>query len=434
MSYPIPPLRPNRIWEPWSRNHASQRVELPRASDCVDYDLITSPDNLVEVLKWLRAKKSDASGPDGIRLSQLTNQEIWALMHALSQVLRDGTYRPGQAREVGVPKRKGGTRTIRIRGLFDRIVSATLYFALDPVLDRNFLPMSHGSRRGHSSMTMLAMLHRAIEQTGFPWLVNADVFHAYDEVPRAVAIASLRKFVPSQSLMSLIEVVLRGDGAQLVGIDQGGAFSPLAFNNIMNTLFDLWILPHAPPLVYRYLDNLVALCASERETRLRIREFTRALRNGRLSLKDPTVDDPITVDLRSNSTVLLGFALSLRGNELHITVPESMWTDLDDDLREAFRKRSSPTVSATQLCRSWCDYFGYGLSDPDAAVHRIVALLRSYGVRDGISRDKLYAAIHQSRQAWVDVLEHTASSFSGGAPVMQHSELHLSGPLTPAPF
>lgn len=434
MSYPTPPLRPNRIWEPWSPNHTSQRVEPPRASDCVDYDLITSPANLVEVCKWLRAKKSDAPGPDGIRLSQLTNQEIWALMHALSQVLRDGSYRPGEAREVAVPKRKGGFRTIRIRGLFDRIVSAALYFALDPVLDRNFRPMSHGSRRGHSSMTMLAMMHYTIQQTGHAWLLNADVYHAYDEVPRTLAINSFRPYITSPRLMSLIEVVLRGDGAQLIGIDQGGAFSPLVFNNTMNTLFDFWISPHAPPLAYRYLDNLVAHCASERETRLRIRDFTRALRNGHLRIKDPTVDDPITVDLRSTSTVLLGFALSLRGNELHLSVPEPMWADLDDDLREAFSKRSSPTVSAMQLCRSWCDYFGPGLPDPDAAVHRIVALLRSYGVRDGIPRDKLYAAIHQSRQAWVDSLEHTATSFSGGAPVMQPSELHLSGPLMPAPF
>lgn len=154
------------VWEPWNQNHSSRRVPLPRATGRMDYKLITSPENLVEVCRWLNAHNSDAPGPDGVRHSQLSNKEKWALMRALSECLLDGTYRPGQSREVPVPKRTGGHRIIRIRGLFDRVVSAALDFALNSVIDPHFLPMSHCSRPGRGCTTMLAMMYCAIQQTG----------------------------------------------------------------------------------------------------------------------------------------------------------------------------------------------------------------------------------------------------------------------------
>ncbi len=426
-------LQSGTVWEPWAPNHRSRRISPPSATGSLDYELIISVKNLVEVCKCLRAWKSDAPGPDGVRLRQLTNQEIWALMRALSECLHDGTYRPGQAREVPIPKRSGGFRTIRIRGLFDRIVSAALHFALDSVIDPHFLPMSHCSRPGRGCMTLLAMMSCAVRQTGYQWLVNADVYHAFDEVPRTVAINSFRPFITCPNLLSLIEVVLRGDGGQPVGIDQGAALSALAFNTTMHSLFDLRMEQRALPLAYRYLDNLVALCTSETEAHSRLQEFTHVLSRGKLKTKDPTQEEPVIVDLRAASTVLLGFELSTRDGLLQLAIAESTWESLEHNLRETYRKHASPTATASQLCRSWCAYFTPGLRDPDAAVRRITAMLRSYGVREGIAQDRLYAAISQAQLTWAGLLEQTAAVFpSESPPVELRSGQYLRGPLLPA--
>lgn len=421
------------VWGPWNLNHPTRRVPLPRATGRMDYELITSPKNLVDVCRWLRTHNSDAPGPDGVRLSQLSNKETWALMRALSDCLCDGTYRPGQSREVPVPKRTGGHRIIRIRGLFDRIVSAAIDFALNSVIDPHFLPMSHCSRPGRGCTTMLAMMYCVIQQTGHPWLVNADVYHAFDEVPRALATNSFRPFITCPDLMSLIEVVLRGEGVQPVGIDQGAALSPLAFNTTMHSLFDCAMSPRRLPLEYRYLDNLVAHCASEMEAHLRLQEFAHVLSHGSLNLKEPTREEPVIIDLRSTSTVLLGFELSIRDGLLQLAIAERTWANLGDNLRDAYRRRSSPTARASQLCRSWCDYYALGLLDPDAAVHRIFTILRSCGIREGVTQDMLHDAITQAHQSWADLLAHTATLYLSDAPTEgQRSTLHLSGPLLPA--
>lgn len=421
------------VWGPWNQNHSSRRVPLPCATGHMDYELITSPKNLVEVCRWLQAHNSDASGPDRVRLSQLSSQERWALMRALSECLRDGTYRPGQSREVPVPKRNGGFRIIRIRGLFDRVVSAALDFALNKVIDPHFLPMSHCSRPGRGCKTLLAMMHCAVQQTGHPWLVNADVYHAFDEVPRALAINSFRPFITCPCLMGLIEIVLHGDGAQPVGVDQGAALSPLAFNTTMDSLFDRAMSPRHLPLEYRYLDNLVAHCASEMEAHLRLQEFAHVLSHGSLKLKEPTQEEPVIIDLRSSSTVVLGFELRVSNDLLRYAIAERTWNNLGDNLRDAYRRRSSPTARAPQLCRAWCEYYAHGLPDPDAAAQRILTILRSHGIREGIDQDMLHDAITQGHQSWADLLAHTAAMYLSDAPPEgQRSTLDLRGPLLPA--
>ncbi len=201
----------------------------------------------------------------------------------------------------------------------------------------------------------------------------------------------------------------------------------------MYLLFDRAMSPRRLPLEYRYLDNLVAHCASEMEAHLRLQELAHVLSHGNLKLKEPTLEEPVIIDLRSTSTVLLGFDLSIRNGLLQFAIAESTWNNLGDNLRDAYRRRASPTARASQLCRAWCDYYALGLPDPDAAVHRISTILRSCGIREGVTRDMLHDAITQAHQSWADLLAQTAALYLSDAPTEgQPSTLHLSGPLLPA--
>ena len=90
-----------------------------------------------------------------------------------------------------------------------------------------------------------------------------DVKKAFDFVPIAPLMETFAEHIVDESLLQLVETVLRGgeDRDRAVGIPQGSPLSPLALNVYLHHAHDLPLEADVTfPPFFRYADNLVYLC------------------------------------------------------------------------------------------------------------------------------------------------------------------------------
>lgn len=103
---------------------------------------------LIDTYNALKARGGHAPGNDRLTYADLGPSEVAQIMDALAVTIGAGTYGPGPARKQPIPKSGGrGTRTLSIRSIVDRVVSA----ALDRVLTPTFEPLFKGRARTASA-------------------------------------------------------------------------------------------------------------------------------------------------------------------------------------------------------------------------------------------------------------------------------------------
>jgi hypothetical protein len=96
----------------------------------------------------------------------LASTEVAELLRTVSRAVRDGAYRPHPPRLVRIPKLTGGSRTLTIRSLGDRVMAAALHEALTPLWESVFLPQSMAWRPGRGVWWLpLATMPRELEES-----------------------------------------------------------------------------------------------------------------------------------------------------------------------------------------------------------------------------------------------------------------------------
>jgi hypothetical protein len=388
------------------------KLVLPK-SKTTRFETIFGVDNLANVIRWLQRVSPNTRGTDGIRAAELTNRAVFEVARAMNHSLMEGTYQPGPPHHQLIPKRKSTEkRKITVRTLPDRTVSAALQFALRDLLDREFLPMSYGFRPRLGVWHLAAQLERDIRDTGFEFLLNVDARKAFDSVPRRYILDCLVPCISkSPRLTRLMETILLGDEALMVGIDQGGSFSPTLFNLAMHRLLDSELARHQPPLRhrYRFADNLAGLCCSSKEAEGLHEQLSQLLHAQGMTLKE-TVEDG-TVHLRSESTTLLGLTLSAPERQLQLAADEDSWTELAEYLEEA-HSYPDPPLYAGAICTSWASFLSPALPTVETTSERILDLLRTYDLREAISSKRLIASLRDSRRSWEKLRQETRGTVS----------------------
>lgn len=392
----------------------AHRADLPRpATETADFETIFGADNLASVIQWLQRVSPNTRGTDGVRAADLTNRAVFEVAHALHHSLMEGTYRPGPPLDHFIRKRQSNEkRKITVRNLPDRTVSAALQFALRDVLDHEFLPMSYGFRPRLGVWHLAAQLEHDIRDTGFEYLLNVDVRKAFDNVPRQYIFDSLVPFIAGNPrFIRLLETILLGDEALMVGIDQGGSFSPTLFNLAMHRLLDIELARLQPPLRhrYRFADNLAGLCRSSKEAGELYELINQLLQAQGMALKE-TVEDG-TIHLCSDSTTLLGLTLSATEGQLHLNAEEDAWIELAEYLEEADSYPDAP-LYAGAICTSWATFLSPALPTVETTSERILDLLRTYDLREAISPKRLIASLRDGRQSWEKLRQETRDTVS----------------------
>ena len=393
------------------RQRARRVVEQWRKEPTVEQ--LAASDNLIRVYNDLKARAGQAPGPDGFTYEHWGRREVASIFRELSEAVCAGRYRPQPSRRVPIPKPQGGFRTLRIANLYDRVLAAALHEAMERVWEPIFLPASMGFRPGRGVLRLLAELERVmIDQDRWVLAVD-DVKKAFDNVVIADVLDDHARYITEPSLLSLIEVVLRGgDGEKRnKGIDQGNAYSPTALNVRLHHAHDLGVNQGQHPPWYRYADNLVYICQSVSEGQQVLMRARHLLEQADFTLKG--VEGP-PVDLRQERTApVLGFQLSSQNGALRFDLGKEAWTKLEQGLLRV-HETDNPAHIAPQVVRGWVASYGPAFESLRMDIHRhVLDTTARLGLREICSLETLSGWCQDAWMNWNDLRSRVARSFQG---------------------
>jgi hypothetical protein len=342
---------------------------------------------------FLARQGGQAPGPDRHRYGDYTTAEVWDLSRCLARAVRAGTYRPGPERIHWVEKGAGrGRRPIVLMNIADRVVQRAIVLVLQPVLDPLFDPWSFGYRPKISHLHALALAERLTLSRRRPVWVIDDLQDAFRHVPVPRLVQVVRKLLPADDLLELLDVVLPAQ--ELPGLRQGGSLSPLMLNLYLNHVLDRAWRRDRPRLpLIRVADDLLVLCRTEGEAHDACGHLRHLLRPAGMPLKGPPEAAVRRLD-DGDSADWLGFRIHQPARGLAFEIGERSWERLATHLALAHTKSDAP-VRAIHTLKQWLNPRGpcYTSSDRDRVCLRMIELARAQAFEEVPSPQQL-------RQHW----------------------------------
>lgn len=322
-------------------------------------DAVLSRDNLTAA--WQAVKTNGgAAGVDGMGIEK-TRDHLKAHWQAVAAKLRQGTYRPAAVRAVAIPKPNGGTRTLGIPNVQDRLIQQAIHQHLAPLWEPEFSDHSYGFRPGRSAHDAVRSAQRHID-AGKTWVVDIDLKSFFDEVNHDILMRRIGEKVRDKVLLRLIGDYLRAplqmpDGRKAKrtkGTPQGGPLSPLLANIYLDPL-DKELETRGLSFV-RYADDIAIFVASERAA-ARILESV-------VNWIEKTLKVPVNRDKSgsgpTDKSALLGFRLYADGQ---VGIAPKAIARLKARVRELWNAQQSRTSAQLrdqwkQYITGWWNYFG----------------------------------------------------------------------------
>ncbi len=151
----------------------------------------------------------------------------------------------------------------------DRVVQTALKLVLEPIFEKEFLPVSFGFRPGRSCKDALRVVDLALKE-GYTWVVDADLQSYFDTIPKRPLLALIEEKVSDKKVLELVERYLDQEVMEgmkrwtpVAGTPQGSVISPLMSNLYLHGLDRL--LSEAGYKYARFADDFVALCHTRQE-------------------------------------------------------------------------------------------------------------------------------------------------------------------------
>jgi CRISP-associated protein Cas1 len=240
----------------------------------IDWQLFLSSENFWQAWDKVRGNRGCA-GVDGETIDDFERHAERNLA-TLRRQLQTGTYQPMPLLSFHVPKkpkiRPGEPPKTEWRGLAvptvrDRIVQQALLNLLHPILEPQFETSSFAYRPGRSYKGAVAQVDQW-RQTGFDWVLDADVVKYFDNLQHRRLLDELQERVHDPAVGKLVERWI-GSGVSTAsglilpqkGIPQGSVVSPILANVYFDD-FDEAIEAAGLKLV-RYADDFVILARSK---------------------------------------------------------------------------------------------------------------------------------------------------------------------------
>lgn len=215
------------------------------------------------------------------------------LFHAI-EVLKDGTYQPGEYRvfKVWEPKE----RIIMALPFFDRVIQHMIVNFIEPIFEKRFLFHSYACRKGkgvhEASKTLSKWLYELeVVQGKKIYAIKGDIHHYFQSVSHDILKAEIRRYISDKALLKILDRIIDHNGIfpPGVGIPVGNLTSQLFANVYLNKL-DQFVKHELKVKYYvRYMDDFIILSEDPAELRRLlaiIEEFLR--RELRLELNPKT--------------------------------------------------------------------------------------------------------------------------------------------------
>ena len=378
--------------------HTGSPLRLPLVDEVVDVG------RLRDVHEQLKREGGQAPGKDGIRYFDLGRSEAADILRRVSKQVLDGTYRPGPTRPVDIPKGNGGTRTLRIAMIIDRILAKSVQLAIDPFLERRYMPQSHGFRSGKGTWTMLADIDAMISVQRLTTLLNVDIAQAFDHVPLAQTFEYLRQVLGCNRLSDLVTTIVTGhDHARRKGINQGCPVSPGMLNLLLTFAHDRPLVLDQHFLSWRrYADDLVYACQDMSDAHQLRPRIVSLLEPLGLTLKAEKREGDSLVDLtKGGTTEILGFNVKHTGKGIRYSTNDKVLERLRTKLEEA-HWASNPPITAASTVMGLLDQLGPALESDgnNHTLSRILHIARSCGYHEIGSASSLQSRWTASWQRW----------------------------------
>lgn len=253
--------RADREWlerlQRWLYNEAADRNRRIRLSRLLaDRRLLWAA-----VRRLRRARGQDSPGVDGVALGHLDRGGLVELVDGLLGDVQSQTYAPRQLRSAWIVE-DGKKRHIRIPTVRDRIAQHALLLLLEPVVERELLPVAFGYRSGLGTPHAIQCVARALRKIpGAVYFVKADIKDCFDRIPLKNIDALLRSRVSGGAFWNVLLPQLRSWQARSGrGVPQGAPLSPLLVNLYLSVLDNVFA-SNREGSYFRYADDVLLLVA-----------------------------------------------------------------------------------------------------------------------------------------------------------------------------
>jgi len=305
-------------------------------------------------------KNKGAAGVDGIGIAAFKDhlKQHWPTIKVR---LLAGEYMPQPVRRVDIDKPQGGTRTLGIPTLTERLIQQALHQVLSPIFEADFSESSYGFRPGKNAHQAVKAARQYVAE-GRRVVVDMDLEKFFDHVNHDLLMEKLSKKIGDGRVLRLIrrylEAGMMAEGMvspRTEGTPQGGPLSPLLSNILLTELDqELERRGHA---FCRYADDCNIYVRSQQAGERVMASISRFLAD-KLKL---TVNVAKSAVARPWKRKFLGYSLTWH-QAPRLRIASTSQQRLEDKVREVLqgaRGRSLATVitELNPLLRGWMAYF-----------------------------------------------------------------------------
>ena len=249
-------------------------------------------------LRWCfpQLNRKAAPGVDGIEWQDF-GEKLGENIEEIALALREKRYKAKLVRRSFIPKAGGKQRPLGIPVIADKLVQTAAAFILNAIFEQDFLPCSHGYRRGKGPQRAALELSQRLHRGKYGWIFDADIKGFFDNIDHDWLLKMLEQRIEDKAFISLIRKWLkagilekdRGVIHPLTGTPQGGVVSAVLANIYLHYVLDLWFEKIVKPrcggeaLLMRYADDYV--CCFQCRCDLRMLEQAMGDRLGKFSLE-----------------------------------------------------------------------------------------------------------------------------------------------------
>ena len=212
-------------------------------------------------------------------------------LYKLWNRLASGSYFPPPVLMVEIPKAQGGTRTLGVPTVADRIAQMVVKQAFEPCVEPYFHQDSYGYRPRKSALQAIGVTRQRCWR--YDYVLEFDIKGLFDAIDHTLLLRAVDKHTDCRWVRLYIERWLtapfqHADGEIVMrdrGTPQGGVVSPVLANLFLHYVFDKWMDREFPNLPFaRYADDAVVHCRSEAQAHYLRDCLERRLRECKLEL------------------------------------------------------------------------------------------------------------------------------------------------------
>ncbi|MCD8502896.1 MAG: group II intron reverse transcriptase/maturase [Bacillaceae bacterium] len=204
--------------------------------------------------------------------------------------MSSGSYFPPAVKAVEIPKKAGGTRTLGIPTVSDRVAQMTVKLYFEPSVEPFFHEDSYGYRPNKSAIQAIETTRKRCWK--YNWVLEFDIKGLFDNIDHDLLMKAVEKHTDVEWVKLYIRRWLTApfqtkDGLKerTSGTPQGGVISPVLANLFLHYAFDKWMAINLPSNPFaRYADDAVIHCKTEDEARKVLKSLSQRMNECKLEL------------------------------------------------------------------------------------------------------------------------------------------------------